>query len=552
MQRPHIPWWNRLGVKLAAAIALVSIATLSLFVVLMIRSQKRHLVRQALHTAAIVSDTISRSIHNDMLVDRRDEAYRMMEAIGRQEQIERLRVLDGMGQIRYSRNLAEIGSTVDLEDPSCFPCHRAQLTGNHARLTMEARTNLTERNGVSVAGAITPIYNEPACSNASCHAHPASQAIIGVIDLGLSLDAVERESTTLRRSTVALSLGTTIVLSLLTLLFVRRLVIRPVMQLMNGMTRVAGGDLRQVPVQGSDELAVLETSFNEMGRALGAARTERDALMEDLERQVVERTEALERAQAQLIQTEKLSSLGRLSASIAHEINNPLTGILTIAKLLLRTLDEPETPEKRAGSVRRLGLVQREAERCSAIVRNLLGFARERPLTVTQVDLNAVVEEALFLAGNQIALQGIELVRQFGTIPPVEGDFGQVRQALANVILNACDAMASGGTLRIETRHLAQDGIVEIVVSDTGVGIPREELSKVFDPFFTTKEMGTGLGLSVVYGIVERHSGRLTLESEVGVGTIVRICLPVAVAERVPTPDAGDPSRGSPGRAAPV
>lgn len=543
---PHVPWWNRLGVKLAAAISLISIATLSGFLFFMIQSQRRHLVRQALHTAAVVSDTISSSIHHDMLMDQREEAYRVMDAIGRQEPIDRLRVIDGIGRIRYSRDRAEVGRTVDMRAESCFPCHGSRSPEDSRRLSIEARTHVSMHNGRRVLGAITPIYNEPACSNAACHAHPPTQGIIGIVELGLTLDAVEQESARLQRSTIALSLLTAMVLALLTMLFVRRLVIRPVMQLVEGTARISRLQLdEQVPVEGSGEIAVLQQSFNDMERAIVVARDERDALLDNLERQVVDRTAALERAQEQLIRTEKLSSLGRLSASIAHEINNPLTGIITTAKLLLRTLEESLPPERRASVMRQLGLVQREAERCSAIVRNLLGFARERPLTITQVDLNAAADEALFLANNQITLQGIRLERRLGTVPPVEGDFGQIRQALANIVLNACDAMPQGGTLTVETQLLASERFVQVRVADTGVGIPKERLSKVLDPFFTTKEKGTGLGLSVVYGIVERHGGRFDIQSEVGVGTTVTLRFRVAgvdsetltgVAKAQPTP----------------
>jgi two-component system NtrC family sensor kinase len=316
------------------------------------------------------------------------------------------------------------------------------------------------------------------------------------------------------------------------------MVVRPVTGLVAGTKRIMHGDLAErITVTGSDELAVLETSFNTMERSLAAANEERNQLLESLERQVEERTAALERAQAQLIQTEKLSSLGKLSASIAHEINNPLAGILTTAKLLLRTL-EGQQDKQTSFLVRHLKLVHRETERCTAIVRNLLGFARERPLTLSDVDVNTALDEALFLATNQIALQGITLERDKTVVPPVRGDFGQIRQVFANLIINSCDAMPGGGTLRVRTAATSDNTSVEIVIADTGTGIPPDVLSKVLDPFFTTKEKGTGLGLSVAYGVIERHSGRLSIESKVGVGTRVIIRLPVATAQAAAAVDA--------------
>ena len=528
MDTRHIPWWNRLGVRLALAITLISVLTFSVFLLLVLRSQRRHLLEQARHTAAVVSDTINSSIHYDMLHDRREEAYLIMSAVGAQSQVEHLRIFDATGRIRFSTDAGEVGQVPDLRSTSCSPCHgdgQARLP-----LSIPERTRVSVRNDRQILGAVTPIYNEPSCATASCHVHPTTQRVIGVIELGLRLDAIERESGALQQSTLWLSLLAALTLGTLTFVFTRQVVVRPVGRLVEGTRRLSAGDLKQrVPVKSSGELAVLESSFNEMGTALEATRAERDALLAGLERQVRERTEALERAQERLIQTEKLSSLGRLSASIAHEINNPLAGILTTAKLLIRTIGDAPDPQA-TWMVRQLGLVQRETERCTAIVRNLLGFARERPLTLTDADVNVALDEALFLVQNQFALQNITLERDLAPVPPVRADFGQLRQAFANIIINACDAMPKGGSLRVRTRALQPEQAVEVVIGDTGTGIPRELLSKVLDPFFTTKEKGTGLGLSVVYGVVERHGGKLSIDSQPGAGTAVTIRLPLVSA----------------------
>jgi two-component system NtrC family sensor kinase len=273
-----------------------------------------------------------------------------------------------------------------------------------------------------------------------------------------------------------------------------------------------------------------------MTRSLRHVEGELRGLTHDLERQVDERTADLKKAQAQLVQSEKLSSLGRLSASIAHEINNPLAGILTFAKLIVRTIEGGPIDE--AGKrtlVKNLLLVQRETERCSAIVRNLLDFARERPLTLRDVSVNAVVEEGLSLIAHQVQIQGVTIEKALGDIPVVLADFGQLRQAFVNLALNACDAMGKGGKLSISTRVDGQE--VELVAADTGPGIPKENLPRIFDPFFTTKEKGTGLGLSVVYGIVQRHGGRIEVHSEPGQGTTFVIHLPVKAAASGAAPE---------------
>jgi two-component system NtrC family sensor kinase len=224
-----------------------------------------------------------------------------------------------------------------------------------------------------------------------------------------------------------------------------------------------------------------------------------------------------------------MSSLGKLAASVAHEINNPLSGILTYSKLLIRMHEEGELSEKvRESCVRNLRLVQRETERCSAIVRNLLDFARQRPPTLKEIDLSSVAEEALSLLAHRLHMQNVALVKDLPPQPHVKADFGQMRQAFVNIALNAAEAMTQGGTLTVRSRLAGE--MVELEFADTGPGIPPEHLSRILDPFFTTKEKGTGLGLSVVYGLIERHGGKLDISSTVGIGTTVLVRLPVGAA----------------------
>jgi two-component system NtrC family sensor kinase len=313
--------------------------------------------------------------------------------------------------------------------------------------------------------------------------------------------------------------------------FARRRVVRPVEAILEGTRRVARDQLdHRIQVDDPGELGVLAGSFNEMTQALRRVEGDLKALNVELEQKVETRTADLRRAQAALVQTEKLSSLGQLSASIAHEINNPLAGILTFAKLVTRELEEAvPDPARRATLTRNLALVEREAGRCSAIVRNLLDFARERPLKLEAVDPNEAIEESLQLVGHKLSIAGFHLDRRLQPVPPVRADFGELRQAVVNLALNAMEAMGEGGTLLIETRTSDGGRTVEIAVQDSGPGVAPEHLRKIFDPFFTTKEKGTGLGLSVVYGIAQRHGGQVTVEQVVPHGARFALRLPTVV-----------------------
>ncbi len=239
------------------------------------------------------------------------------------------------------------------------------------------------------------------------------------------------------------------------------------------------------------------------------------------------------RTEAELLRSEKLASLGQLAAGVAHEVNNPLAGILVYIKLLLKKYrqNKLQTEETEA----QLEKIAKETERCSRIIKNLLDFSRQTEVTLRPVDMNKAVEAALAIVGHQISLEDIRLEKELGRkLPSVLGDFDQIQQALMNVILNAAQAMPSGGLLTIATS--AAEGIkigkspkkaIRIDISDTGVGISKESLDKLFTPFFTTKEKGkgVGLGLSVVHGIIERHRGKIEIKSDRGAGTTFSIYL---------------------------
>jgi two-component system NtrC family sensor kinase len=520
-----IPWHHRLSTKLLAGAGAVAIAAICAFFFAEI-SVQRHLVTQAVAESDLLSQTIRNALHRAMLQDRRGDAYLIMQDVGRQPGIERVRMMDAEGRITFSTDQAEIGRAVDRNAEACAGCH-AQGEPFH-KVELKERSRIFTEGNHRVLSIVTPLYNEGTCATAACHAHPFERHVLGVIDVAISLQRLDAETTGFRLSTLLAAAVAAALLAAGLWIFTRYHVLRPVAALVQATRRVARDQLElEVPITWSGELGILATSFNDMTRVLRHTKQELDALMHGLEKQVEDRTAALRAAQDQLVRNEKLSSLGKLSASIAHEINNPLAGILTFAKLIVRTLEQgPPDDAARKTLVKHLHLVERETERCSAIVRNLLDFARERPLSLQDTNVHHVVEEALQLLQNQIQIQGVALERRLAPVPLVDGDFGQLRQAFVNVILNACEAMARGGKLGVETSLSADDKWVEVAFQDSGPGIPPDHLSRVFDPFFTTKEMGTGLGLSVVYGIIERHGGKIEIQTEVGKGTRVVLRLP--------------------------
>jgi two-component system NtrC family sensor kinase len=300
---------------------------------------------------------------------------------------------------------------------------------------------------------------------------------------------------------------------------------RPLKHIASVTRKVANGDLSQeVDITSRDEMEDVAHSFNQMVRKLKSAREELELWGKKLEQKVEQRTVELKEAQDQILRSERLAALGRLSAGVAHEMNNPLSGILLFTQSLLKkTKDDPSVHED-------LEVIEQEIIRCSRIVRSLLDFARETKPKKVATQINSVIENTLTLVENQAAFHNIRILKELDPdLPLISLDANQIQQVLMNIILNAADAMSGGGTLAIKSQLSSQDDSVEVTIADSGCGIPKEVIDRIYDPFFTTKEQkkGTGLGLAVSYGIIKKHQGFILVESEVGKGTTFTITLPL-------------------------
>jgi two-component system, NtrC family, sensor kinase len=296
---------------------------------------------------------------------------------------------------------------------------------------------------------------------------------------------------------------------------------RPIRAMAEAAKKITEGDYSQkVEISSDDEIGFLANNFNTMVSELVRAHQELKEAAETLERKVEQRTTELKAMQAHLIQSEKLAGVGKLAAGVAHEINNPLTCVLTNSSLMLADLprDDPRRED--------LQTIVDETLRCRKIVKGLLDFARQTKPQKQNLDLNKVVEDVLALVRNQASFQNIAIQTEMDSkLPTVLADADQMRQVVLNIILNAADAMPQGGSLRIRSYFESKSSQVILRISDTGPGIPVEIQDKLFEPFFTTKKTGTGLGLAIAYGIMERHKGALKVESSPGHGTTIVVIL---------------------------
>jgi two-component system NtrC family sensor kinase len=301
-------------------------------------------------------------------------------------------------------------------------------------------------------------------------------------------------------------------------------IIQPLQRMVVATQAIAKGDLdHRVDVRSRDEIGGLADSFNQMTAKLKTANEELIEWGTTLERKVKERTKELTEMQGHLVQSEKLASIGKLAAGIAHEINNPLGGILIYSHLLLEDTDK-DTPEYQS-----LKKIVKETTRCKDIVKGLLEFARPREPEMAPTYINDVIDKALAIFERQSLFQNIRIEKSYGRLPRLVADAGQLQQVFTNIIVNAAEAMDGQGTLSITTSLGAGGTILEVAFTDTGHGIREEDLTRLFEPFFTTKEVGkgTGLGLAISYGIVQKHEGKIEVRSQVGRGSTFIVVLPV-------------------------
>jgi two-component system NtrC family sensor kinase len=529
-------WYKSIGMKLILGVVGMIVIMNGTLAYLYLSIQRENLNNAILRTASQLSETIKKSIENDMLENRKEAAYKIMETIGRQEGIEKVRVYSSEGKILFSSdNTGEVGRMVDKRAEACYRCHseihplERLDTNERSRIFFSDASPGKPGGRHRVLGIINPMYNDPSCSGAGCHAHPESLKVLGVIDVTMDLSDVDHHIRIARRQVLGVSIFSVVAICIVVALILIFFLERPVKALVQGTTRVSRGYLEDlIPVETDDELGQLARSFNHMTLSLREANAEIAELVQGLNRKVEERTAELKEAQYQLLHAEKLADLGKIAATVAHEINNPLHGVYTYIRLMERKLQEGdigrEQMEKFRGYLATMG---REVERTSAIVFNLLDFTRPKEPNRKSVDLQKVVEESLSLVQNIARQNNIEIRQEMSPLPEVNSDPAQIKQVFLNLLVNACEAMEGGGVLTVRSWAVEEDRTVVVEVGDTGSGIPEEYLQKMFDPFFTTKGKGTGLGLSVVLGIVQRHGGKVEVDTGANRGTRMRVILPL-------------------------
>ncbi len=407
---------TKISLKLILAVGIITIAIIGVFSYFTIRAQSDALLAQAGIHANKLSDAIKNSTLTSMLQNRKEEMHAIVNTVAHEPSIMEIRVFNKEGRVSFSSRKDLIGTMVDKHAESCYACH----TENQPlqRLSMDERTRVYRITPDSprILAVINPIYNRPSCYEAACHAHTKEQTVLGVLDIKMNLADVDQQIEASKLRLMVFALMAIVSLSLFIAYFVRLWIGRPVRELVKATNQVSSGNFDYtIDKIGTDELGILAKSFNKMTKNLAEARQ-------------------------QLVQSDKMASLGRLAAGVAHEINNPLTAVLTYSSFLQkRTKDAPEVQQD-------LGVIVRETIRSREIVKSLLDFARPSVPKKQAADINSILKSALEVVANRFSSKEIRLDAHLDVpLPEVTVDANQIQQVFINLLVNAADAIGEGG-----------------------------------------------------------------------------------------------------------
>lgn len=509
--------------KLTFATSLILLVFMGILDNINLKNFRKVMVDYAVSNAEEVADVINQSAYDAMMKNDKTSLYHMIGRIAESKNIEHIRLIDPQGKVVFSNIEGEIGGVIGKHADECITCHNSAGPVMPIASVNRSRIIVT-RSGEEVLGFTKAIYNQPACFAASCHFHGRDDTVLGLLDISISLETLRQKSHEYRLEFVMLTCLLLLMIGMLVTILTHYFVDIPVQRLVRHSDQVALGDFEsRVPVSSRDELGELSEAVNRMTESLGRADRELKGWADSLENKVEERSREIMRMEGQLRRSEKLVSLGTLAAGVAHEINNPLTGILLYASILNgdSRLDPALLPD--------VERVVAETQRCAGIVKNLLEFSRESLPSKEVVALDAILDEVVALFNRQPDFNNIVIRKNYAAdLPQIPVDPNQIRQVFINLIINAGHAMPHGGGLDISTYRSADGKHVSAGLKDTGTGIPEENLARIYDPFFTTKPDGTGLGLSISYGIIENHGGKIEVSSTAGGGATFIVTLPVS------------------------
>lgn len=522
--------FSKLSQKLILILSGLLLINLSIYTYITISRLDEDLRMACAQNAYNISDIVKKSARYSMLLNRNEDLHEIIKTVGTEEGVDRIRVFNKFGDVAYSSDSLEIGTKVDVNSEACNMCHsKPELPANLPWQQMIRY--FKNHKGEKVLGLINPIKNEPDCYTSDCHYHEPDKEILGVLDIVMTTEKTDKIVEANIKGIFTNVVIITLLIALSIGILIALLVHKPMKEITKGINQLSEGNLDyKINITSNDELGQMAGRFNDMAEKLDKAYNEIKEWSETLNIKVEEKNEELKKIYSQIVQIEKLASLGKLSATVAHELNNPLEGILTYSKLIHKIISRNNDEREYDKVLKFLNLISDESSRCGKIVKDLLLFSHKDMGEFKLSDLSEIIEKSLSLINHHIEINKIKLVKNYPSDSlNLVCDPQKIEQAFISVLINAIESMNEGGTLTLNITK--DDRNIIIRITDEGKGIAEKELPNIFEPFYTTKDnhKGTGLGLSVTYGIIQQHKGEISVEETSIKGTTFKIILPIKI-----------------------
>jgi two-component system NtrC family sensor kinase len=484
-----------------------------------------------------IGSIVEGSLYHSMLENNKNTLQSTLDIINTMSGIDDVNMYDDNDRLVYSSFSSD---SANHSNPDCLSCHGSIQSMFHRTeksyriIDVKSECNMYKNDDNHRHLLIhSPILNEKSCYTSACHFHSESDEVLGSLIIKMPLadldNAVEKSSAKF----YLLALATTLLLIMVLIMFTRKKIKEPLNDLTRASIAVANGNKNtrlEIKPNQLHDMRMVSEAFNDMLDNLQSATEELQNWSQQLEYKVQKKSEELGAAQNELIHVERIASLGKLSSSVAHEINNPLSGILVYTKLIHKQLSNPELDAaKKETMLKHLKLIENETKRCGEIVKGLLEFSKKDQQDFESKHLHKILQDTYELMTHPIKIANIgfhaDLQAKYDLIfcSP-----NQIKQACVAILVNATEAVPENGEIIISTSNPDIETI-KIDITDNGIGIPEDDIPQIFQPFFSTKHdtSGIGLGLAIVHGIIKSHNGRIEVKSELGRGTTISITLPI-------------------------
>ena len=521
--------------KIVILITSMSLLFFVLFAIFLFNINRANLEKIIEQAGTRVSMTINSALHKSMLANDTESLRNTIVEIGKLPGIVSVNIFNSKGELKHTSD------DKPKQQENLLPNHEYNKSNFDStkifkeELKYIVNDNLTKERILVISKLI---LNEPSCVQSACHGHNEDEIILGSLEANMSLADLDSgihktEFTYIIFVIIFLGIAAYILIE-----FTRRKIQKPLLQVVNASNDVAKGNLDiRIQVDSFDlkDIYLVGSAFNNMLEKIHDANRQLKNWSKKLETKVRIKTEELKRTQSELIKIERMASLGKLSSAVAHEINNPLSGVLTYTKLVIRELNKSQINKTELTNViDHLSMVESETKRCGNIVKGLLDFSREGQLKFETVSLTKILNETIAITKHSFDIAQIILETDYKTKNDlIWGNPNQLKQVFMAVLVNSQEAINTDGLVKIQTFNSSNNKEIVIEISDTGIGIHKEDLEHIFEPFFSRKQQdsSTGLGLAVTYGIIQQHNGQILVKSTPGQGAKVIIVLPVVISK---------------------